>query len=160
MIYLIPIPFSLVACYTDYRFKKIKNLNTYPLILIGILINTYYKGFEGFKHSALGILYAVFLVTLISSFIRLGGGDVKLIMGYASVLGKEGIQNLLITFIILSILSNIARTIKENGIKEFINEIRTEIRFLGIYKHKFKKNIGAPLLLGAYLFVYFYINSI
>lgn len=156
MIYLVPIPFSLIACYTDYKFKKIKNINTYTLILTGLLINIYLKGFKGLKYSILSILYAVFLISLVFSFIRLGGGDIKLIMGYASILGKDYIKCFLIIFLVLSIVSNIVRTIKENGIKGFKEEIKTEIKFMGIYRHKFKRRIGAPLLLGAYLFAYFY----
>lgn len=153
MIYLVPIPFSLIACYTDHKFKKIKNINTYTLILAGISINIYFKGFEGFKYSIFGILYAVFLISLISLFIRFGGGDIKLIMGYASILGEDYIKHFLIMFLVLSIGSNIVRYIKENGIKGFKEEVKTEVKSMGIYKHKFKRRIGAPLILGAYLFV-------
>lgn len=156
LIYLIPIPFSLVACYTDYKFKKIKNINTYPLILTGILINTYLKGFEGLKYSIISILYAFFLILLISSFIKLGGGDIKLIMGYASILGEDYTKHFLIIFLVLSIVSNMARVIKENGIKSFKDEIKREMKFMGIYKHEFKRRIGAPLILGAYLIACFY----
>ncbi len=77
----IPIPFLVIATYTDITSKKIKNYVTYPLILLGLLFNYLENGLSGIKFSLIGIFTAMFIIAILF-FIRFGGGDTKLMMGY------------------------------------------------------------------------------
>lgn len=147
---LLPIPFSIAACYTDFKIGKIKNYVTYPLIFLGVFINTFLSGFQGFKGSMLGILTAV-LITLIIPIAKLGGGDLKLVMGYGAFLT---IKNYIVFFFFYSLfvlLGSMFLLIKERGIKSFILDLKLEIKTFGRYKTRCKEIPGAPFLLGAYL---------
>lgn len=156
MIYLLPIPFSILAIITDIKERKINNKTTYSLLIIGIFINAYIYGLEGIKSSFSGCFTAIILLSVFGLFMRLGGGDTKLILAYSTFLGREKTLIFVLIFIVLSFIVSLVAFIRENGIKEFLKEIKMEIRNFGIYKTKFKRKIGAPILLGAYLFALFF----
>lgn len=155
---LLPIPFSIMACYTDFKMGKIKNYITYPLILTGICVNTFLNGFQGFKESILGILIAVIITSVIPAF-RLGGGDLKLAMGYGAFLTMKNYVMFFFFFIFFVLLGNIFLMIKQEGFGSFISELKLEIKSLGVHKTSFKKVTGAPFLLGAYLLTVVFLNS-
>ncbi len=150
MYLLLPIPFSIAACYTDLKTRKIKNYITYPLIFLGVFINTFSNGLQGFKESMLGILLAVIITSIIPVF-RLGGGDLKLVMGYGAFLTVKKCLVFYFFFILFVLLGNIFFVIKKEGFKFFVSELKLEIKSLGLYKAGFDKIPGAFFLLGAYL---------
>lgn len=152
---ILAIPFSIIACHTDMKKGKIRNRNTYPLIILGILTNTYIDGVNGLFFSLEGVIYALFISLLLSSFLKLGGGDVKLLMGYGSLLGRINVTTIFFVFVALSFLASSFIFIREVGLKSFLIEFKTEIRSLGVYKTKFRRKIGGPILLGAYLIALF-----
>ncbi len=147
---LLPIPLSIVACYTDIRTRKIKNYITYPLILLGVFINTFLSGFNGFKESILGILFAIIITALIP-VLKLGGGDLKLAMAYGAFLTYKNYIVFFFLFILLTVLGNVFLLIKKEGVKVFLTELKLEFRSFGTYKTKLDKITGAPFLLGAYI---------
>lgn len=150
MILLIPIPFSIIACYTDIKTRKIKNYITYPLILSGIFLNSFINSFEGFKGSLLGIFIVVLITSLVPVF-RLGGGDLKLAMAYGAFLKDDNILMFLDIFIIFTVLGNFIFFIRNRGLKCFFSELLYEIKTFGIYKTHLDKLPGAPFLVGAYI---------
>lgn len=147
---LVPIPFSIIACYTDIKTRKIKNYITYPLIFIGVFLNTYLYGLEGLKGSIAGVFIASLITSMIPLF-RLGGGDLKLAMGYGAFLQSEKVLSFLLYFVLFTVIGNLVIFIYKRGIKEFISELRGEIRCFGTYRAEFSKIVGGPFLLGAYV---------
>ena len=148
---LIPIPFSIIACYTDIKETKIRNHTTYPLIILGIATNTYLFGLEGLKYSIEGFLIVIFLLTLTQKIFSFGGGDIKLIMGYGTFLGSLNSLRFIFILFLLNLLVNIAMLIKKHNIKEIKSILKLEIFSYGQVRYGFPKIIGAPLALTSYL---------
>ena len=147
---LLPVLFSIAACYTDLKTRKIKNYITYPLIFLGVFINTFLNGLKGFAMSITGILSIVILISIIS-ITKLGGGDLKLAMGYGTFLTSKNHIMFIFFFLLFVLIGNIFLLIREKGFKNFISELKLEIKTLGFYKTSFNKVPGAPFLLGAYI---------
>ncbi|MCG8539963.1 MAG: A24 family peptidase [Clostridia bacterium] len=101
MTLLIPVPFTLIATYTDVRYRKIRNYTTYPLILIGFITNIYVNGVLGIERSFISILMTFFLLAIIPG-LGFSGGDKKLLMGIFIFLTKNQIYEYLIIYILLS----------------------------------------------------------
>jgi Flp pilus assembly protein protease CpaA len=70
---------TAIGSYTDYKTGYIYNWITYPLIIIGIILNIYEQQYTGL---AIGIIvYAIGWLSYITG--KLGGGDVKIYTGIA-----------------------------------------------------------------------------
>lgn len=147
---LIPIPLSIIACYSDIKTRKIKNYITYPIISMGIFTNFYLKGFEGFKASIIGVFLILFLVSLVPVF-RMGGGDLKLAMGYGAFLQKDKALMYFFLFLLLTVVGNILFYLFNKGIKAFLCDVKYEIKSFGLYKAQFDKLAGGPFLFAAYI---------
>jgi prepilin peptidase CpaA len=80
-----------LAVYTDVRWGKIFNKLTFPLILAGFFLNTFFQGWHGSLASLEGIGAAIGLalaLTLVAGP-GLGGGDIKLIVAIGALCGPE-----------------------------------------------------------------------
>lgn len=148
----IPILFLAYATYTDAKDKKIKNNLTYPLILIGLIINTYGFGFHGLLVSIGGVIVSLLAVTLLPGF-RHGGGDTKLAMGIGSFLGITQIGYFLFVWFVLSLLICNFKLVKKQGLRNFKNILVREILTLGRSEEEIESTIGAPIMLIAYLLI-------
>lgn len=147
---LIPIPFSVIASYMDLKTGKIKNYITYPLILIGILINFYFDGFRGIAASFIGVFFIIFFLSHKKVF-KLGGGDIKLAMGYGVFLKGNRVLVFVFIFLILVMMKNVIYYIFRKGFRYLLIEIKYEIKSFGGYQVEFDKFAGGPLLLIAYV---------
>jgi Flp pilus assembly protein protease CpaA len=76
------------SCFTDVKYRKIKNYITFPLMIIGIILNIVQQPIvDGllFALQGIGIMFLVcILMSIVGGF---GFGDTKLLMGVASVTG-------------------------------------------------------------------------
>jgi prepilin peptidase CpaA len=83
----------LVTAVTDLAYKKIYNFITIPAIVLGLIGNSVFDGWDGLKFSLLGLLIGGGGFFLIFIFGGIGGGDVKLmaavgaLMGYPFIVG-------------------------------------------------------------------------
>ena len=152
--YYIPIPFLVIATYTDITSQKIKNYITYPLILLGLIFNYLEKGISGISFSFVGIFTAMFLMTILS-FMRFGGGDIKLMMGLGAFLGQEKIIIIGLYLVIFIAIYNLIIITKKEGIKNTLLIIKLELKTLGKYKKELPKIIGCPFIFCAYLIIIF-----
>jgi len=76
-----------IAMVTDMRWRRIPNLLTFPVILLGLVLRTAFQGWEGFALSASGMLVAPVLLLLLHAGRGLGMGDIKLAAAVGAILG-------------------------------------------------------------------------
>lgn len=84
---IILVTFLLICSFTDIAYRKVLNLISYPTIFSGIVLNTFFYGFNGLKDSVLGALLGC---TMLIGFFLIGGmgaGDVKFMMAVGALKG-------------------------------------------------------------------------
>lgn len=92
---ILPVALSvtLVAVYTDCRWRTIKNVVTFPAIALGLLLHTLSNGWPGLLFSAAGLLVGVGLMLIPFLYGQMGAGDVKLMAALGSLFGGYDILN-------------------------------------------------------------------
>ena len=97
-----------IAAVTDVRKQKIYNWNTYPGIVLGIVLRWIDGGMSGFEDSIKGLAVCGGLMLVCFVLFGLGGGDLKLIAMIGAFLGFErGVEALLWTLVLGGILGGI-----------------------------------------------------
>lgn len=76
-----------IAVYLDLKSGKIPNKLTIPFMLAGLNLRTIESGVSGLLESAAGIGLILVLFLIFGRLARIGGGDIKLMMAAASVVG-------------------------------------------------------------------------
>lgn len=76
-----------VACWTDWRERRIPNWLTGSAIGLGLVVHFLQNGMAGVMQSLIGILLGLALLLIL--FLRggIGGGDVKLLMALGALTG-------------------------------------------------------------------------
>lgn len=82
----------LIGAWTDWNERKVYNKHTYPLIVISLVTHTVAMGFEGLLSGLIALALAFGLGIILFLFFRVGGGDVKLLMGVGAALGTSGLM--------------------------------------------------------------------
>ncbi len=94
----------LVASVNDLFYRKIPNWLTFSSLLIGIILQSIFRGFEGFGYSLQGVGVGFALTFFLYLAGGLGAGDVKLM---AAIGGFLGPKEIFLVFILSSMLSGI-----------------------------------------------------
>lgn len=96
----------LVASCTDVaRDKTIYNWNTYPGILLGLVLNLALNGWDGLMNGFLGFLVCGGIMLFCFVLFSVGGGDLKMMAMVGSFLGiNDGVEALLWTFVIGAVM--------------------------------------------------------
>lgn len=83
--------YCITVSYCDIKYNKIYNWITVPLALIGLILNIYFYGINGFYTSILGFLvgFVILLIPFILKWIY--GGDVKLLAAGGALVGPKTI---------------------------------------------------------------------
>ncbi len=76
-----------IAMVTDMRWRRIPNLLTFPVILLGLALRAGFQGWEGLALSICGMLVAPMLLLLLHAGRGLGMGDIKLAAAVGAILG-------------------------------------------------------------------------
>lgn len=77
---------SYGCAYTDWKEQKIFNKHTFPMMGVGLVVNTLFWGLQGLSNSFLGLLLGLVLFALFAVRV-LRAGDVKLFMALGAVAG-------------------------------------------------------------------------
>lgn len=77
----------LIAAILDYRFRKVPNFLTFPVILGGIAIGILQGGFMGLSASAAGLFLGMALLFFPYAKGGIGAGDVKLLGAIGAIKG-------------------------------------------------------------------------
>ena len=78
-----------VALYTDLRWGKVYNYLTFPVIGVGLIVNSYFYHFQGLLLSAEGMLLGVGLLLIPFLLRGMGAGDVKLLAAIGALKGPS-----------------------------------------------------------------------
>src|SRR4051794_35273591 len=82
---------SLVVVTEDIRHRQVPNILCVLILLIGMLSAALSRGWGGLGDCLLGALVAFGIVLIPYSIGGLGGGDVKLMAAFGSVIGTSGV---------------------------------------------------------------------
>lgn len=83
------IPLSAIISYYDVCYRRIPNSFVLATLATGILVNTFYGGFQGALTSLLGCFIAFTLMFVLHVFGAMGAGDVKLFAAIGSLTGAH-----------------------------------------------------------------------
>ena len=78
---------AAAAALWDARTRRIPNCITFPAIILGLIINTYYFGWAGLKVSLLGLAVGLLLLIIPFALGGMGAGDVKLMAAVGALNG-------------------------------------------------------------------------
>jgi prepilin peptidase CpaA len=92
---------SLLATYTDLRYKKIFNWMTFPALLIGLLHGGVTGGWHGFAAAFSGVAVALLCFFWIFLLGFMSAGDVKLLMAYGAWLGVRGVLEVAVLSVLI-----------------------------------------------------------
>ena len=79
-----------IAVLRDLKDRKIPNLLTYPMMLIGLIFHFVSGGLNGFSFSVIGLLVGTGLFFIPYLIGGLGAGDAKLMGAAGAILGAKG----------------------------------------------------------------------
>ncbi len=85
---IILITLSVVS---DIKTYKIKNKVVFPFMIIGILLNTFFAGYEGAINALLGTIIPIFLLIILYALRMLGAGDIKLFSAIGAIIGYQNV---------------------------------------------------------------------
>jgi prepilin peptidase CpaA len=80
-----------LAAVADVRTRRIPNWITFGTLLLGVLLNTWLHGLEGFLGALAGAVLGMALLLPFYAAGTLGAGDVKLLGGLGAVLGPQAL---------------------------------------------------------------------
>ncbi|MCK4858007.1 MAG: prepilin peptidase [candidate division Zixibacteria bacterium] len=153
---------SLLAMYTDYRWRIIPNRLTLPAIGLGLILNFAGNGWQGLLFALVGLAVGFGLMLLPYLLGGMGAGDVKLLAALGALLGGYAILNVFLYATILGgiLAVLIARRSRRLG-KSLVNLIYIVAgvflyRSLSTTGKTVDKNIKVPygIALGAGMFCF------
>ena len=87
--YIILIILVILAMYFDLTSKKIPNKITFPVMILGFLINVLTNGFLGITFSVVGFIVGLLIYMIPFILGGMGAGDVKMLAAIGSLMGWE-----------------------------------------------------------------------
>ncbi len=75
--------------YFDGRYRKIPNGIVVPMVVLGFVINTVSRGWEGMSFSGLGFIVGLALLFIPYALRGVGAGDVKLLAAIGALMGAK-----------------------------------------------------------------------
>lgn len=101
LVEIITLVFVVLAGIIDFKTMKIPNFLTFPFIVIGVLYSTLTGNI---KVALIGLIISFVLGNIFFIIGGMGGGDVKLMMGIATILGLRDYLDILLIASLLGVL--------------------------------------------------------
>ena len=121
----------IIAAIIDRYLHKIPNYLTFPTIIIALLYNSIYHGFNGLLYSISGLLVGMTSLGILYIFGAMGAGDVKLMGSVGAVLGPINVLNaFLFTGIIGGIYALVVILFRFEASKKLLKRIMVTLKTL------------------------------
>lgn len=116
----------LLALISDLATYKIKNTITYGFMLVGLIINSMAKGYEGMIFSFQGILLPVACLAALYMLGVMGAGDIKLFSSIGAIMGAGFVSgSMIFSFLCGGVIAVALMLIRRNGAER--------LQYLGTY---------------------------
>ena len=125
---------SLVAGYTDLRWRRIPNWITVPAMVSGLALNGVYSGWMGLKVSLLGAGLGLLLLLPFVLLRSLGAGDWKLAGALGSFLGPGVMINVLVLSVFVAGLMAVALVIYKGRARQTIQNMGHLVASLATFR--------------------------
>jgi prepilin peptidase CpaA len=96
--------FLILICLWDWRWHRVPNLFTYPVMAGGVLYHTLTAGWDGMAHSLEGLLLGGALLLLGFLFKVVGAGDVKALAALGAWWGPQSVFEI---FLVTALLGGV-----------------------------------------------------
>jgi prepilin peptidase CpaA len=134
---------SLLAMYTDYRWRIIPNRLTLPAIALGLALNFAGNGWQGLLLAGAGLAAGIGLLLLPFLIGGLGAGDVKFLGALGAMLGAYSILNIFLYATVLGgFLAVIAALRNQRLMKSLVNMLHLVAGFF-LYRGLSSKRVIA-----------------
>lgn len=91
----------VVTSYTDLRYQRIRNVHTFSMMLLGLVLGGVLGGVHGLIQSALGLLAGFGGMVLLYAINIMKAGDVKLAMALGALIGPwESLRTVVLSFVL------------------------------------------------------------
>lgn len=148
MIELLPIPFCLMASYTDIKYQKIRNWTTYPLFGIGLVLKIMNHGVCGIGEVFMLVFYMCMLFTVAKT--RYGGGDVKLILATGVFLPWDWALRYLVAVVTAVLLGGMAAYARRHSLPTLVTVLKTDLLTCGTAPNESIRIVAGPIITAAY----------
>lgn len=145
----IPLPFLIWALYTDVRIRKITNKTTYPLILLGFTVQILTNGPIALAGAFTGICLYLLLSSRLRT-LRIGGGDLKLIVGCLMFLDMKAAELFIVMVFFTSTLMGMIQYACHHGAGDLIHLLKLDIMTAGTAPQEAVHVMGALVILVSY----------
>ena len=125
---------SLVAAYTDLRWRRIPNWLTVPGFFLGLTLNVAHGGWPGLKTSLLGAVLGLLLLFPFVVLRSLGAGDWKLSGAVGSFLGPGVLINVLLGSVFVAGLMAVVLVIYKGRVRETMRNLRHLVGSLATFR--------------------------
>ena len=98
------IPLALIISYYDVCYRRIPNPFVLATLIVGVVVNAFFGGFNGALASVAGCALAFALMFVLHIFGAMGAGDVKLFAAIGSITGAHLV---LPTFIVVALTGGV-----------------------------------------------------
>jgi prepilin peptidase CpaA len=115
---------SVIAAYTDLRWRRIPNWITVPGFVLGLALNVAHSGWAGLKTSLLGAGLGLLLLFPFVVLRSLGAGDWKLAGAIGSLLGPGALIDLLLASIFVAGVMAVALVIYKGRVRETMRNLK------------------------------------
>ncbi len=116
----------LIATAIDCRVRKIPNVLTFSMIILGFVANILQHGFLGFQNAFLGLCLGILLLYFPFQLGGVGGGDVKLMGAIGSLLGPVLIFKIFLASAICGGILSLAYMIKKKSVWKTFEAIKAK----------------------------------
>jgi Flp pilus assembly protein protease CpaA len=113
----------MIGAVEDLRSRRIANWINITLLILGFSTQFYLNGFEGLATSALGVLVATLVCTILFQLRIFGGGDLKLFVAVSAMTGYLPFLFLLGLSLVWASIFGIARALFSKSLGALVSNI-------------------------------------
>lgn len=130
--------FLIYAAYIDGKELRVPNWLTFPMMLLGLVYNTWAFGMPGLGWSFVGLLVGLFTLLPLYSIGGMGSGDVKMMMAMGSWLGWHVTWDAFVVSVVVGALMALVMVAYRGTWKHHLDNCKMLLTELIIYKNPWK----------------------